>query len=217
MTIPYDAVPRRLPAMPVDRYINEVVRWIPDGKERARIEMDLVTKLANETDVDVVISRYGEPRTLAETYLASVPLETAPFTRRILAAMIDFPSVIVSGFFAFYFAWQVFGPSGESFLAAILTGNPLAIALCFATLILMTPIYYAVAESTVSQTVGKFIMGIRVVRESGAKISVGQALVRQIPLFFSFYLFDAIFALFTSKRQRLFEMISGTRVVRAPD
>ena len=60
-------------------------------------------------------------------------------------------------------------------------------------------------------------MGLRTVRESGAKITIGQAVVRQIPLFFSFYLFDALFALFTKKKQRLFELISKTRVVTSDD
>ena len=85
----------------------------------------------------------------------------------------------------------------------------------FATLALMTPLYYIVADSTTGQTVGKALLGLRVVRESGAKVTVGQAFVRQIPLFCSFYVFDALFALFTEKKQRLFEMISKTRVVKA--
>jgi uncharacterized RDD family membrane protein YckC len=36
-----------------------------------------------------------------------------------------------------------------------------------------------------------------------------------VPLFFSFYVLDAAFALFTTKKQRLFELISKTRVVKA--
>jgi uncharacterized RDD family membrane protein YckC len=50
---------------------------------------------------------------------------------------------------------------------------------------------------------------------SGARISVGQAIVRQLPMFLQVYWIDVLFALFTDKSQRAFEMLSKTRVVRA--
>ena len=94
-------------------------------------------------------------------------------------------------------------------------GAVFALTLCVATLIVMSPLYYILLETTTTQTVGKYILGIRVVRESGAKISIGQAIVRHMPLFFSFYVIDSLFALFTEKKQRAFELISKTRVVKA--
>ena len=57
-------------------------------------------------------------------------------------------------------------------------------------------------------------MGIRVVRESGARISLGQSVLRQLPFFAQFFFIDALFALFTDKRQRSFELLSKTRTVR---
>ena len=51
--------------------------------------------------------------------------------------------------------------------------------------------------------------------ESGARISVGQAIVRQLPMFLQVYWIDVMFALFTERSQRAFEMLSKTRVVRA--
>ena len=132
--------------------------------------------------------------------------------RRLAAAAIDIPSVMVSGFLFFYFAWKLVG-NPTNFIGAIFSGNPIAIGLGFATLALMSPMYYMILESTTGQTIGKWIMGLRVVRESGAKISFGQAFVRQIPLLCSFYVIDAAVALFTEKKQRAFELISKTRVV----
>ena len=132
-----------------------------------------------------------------------------------MAALIDIPSVLVSGFAFSYFLWSVIAPTDISLITAIRSGNPIAMALCFATLVLSSPLYYIISETTTSQTVGKALMGLRTVRESGAKISVGQAFVRQIPLLTGFYGLDALFALFTSKKQRLFEILSKTRVVRA--
>jgi len=62
-------------------------------------------------------------------------------------------------------------------------------------------------------TPGKRLMGLRVVRESGARMSTGQAIVRQLPLFTQMYWIDVLFALFTDKHQRAFELLSKTRVV----
>src|SRR4051812_18985400 len=215
MTIPYASAPRPLTATQAQNYIDEVLGCVPGAQERQRIEMELQVRLDPRISVEQAITTYGHPRDVAEFYLATEPMQSAPLFRRLIAALIDFPSVIATGVLFFYFAWKLVGFGNQSFIAAVLVGNPLAIALCFTTLFLMSPMYYIVAETWTSQTVGKAIMGIRTVRESGARITVGQAVVRQIPLFFGFYLFDALFALFTKKKQRLFELISKTRVVKA--
>jgi uncharacterized RDD family membrane protein YckC len=214
MSIPYPAPPRPLYGTSAQDYIDAVLARVPSAEERQRIEMTLASRLDPSISMEQAIATYGHPREVAEFYLASVPLRPAPFFRRVAAALIDIPSVMVSGFLFFYFMWNVMG-TGQSFIGAIMLRNPLAIGLCFATLILMSPLYYVIAETWTSQTVGKAIMGLRTVSESGTRISVGQAIVRQIPLFFSFYAFDALFALFTRRKQRLFELISKTRVVRA--
>ena len=201
-----------------DEYIDNVLSYVPPGPQRERIELDLRANLAAHVGrgtLDPAFEQFGEPRAVAESYLAREPLVAGPIGRRILAAMIDIPSVIASGFVLFYAAWKLFGTTDSSFIASIVAGNPVAMALGLATLMVMSPLYYVVAESTTGQTVGKALLGLRVVRESGAKISVGQAIVRQIPLMCNFYLLDAAFALFTDKKQRAFEMISKTRVVRA--
>ena len=64
------------------------------------------------------------------------------------------------------------------------------------------------------QTIGKRLLGIRAVSETGARISLGQAIVRQLPMFLQVYWIDVMFALFTERSQRAFEMLSKTRVVR---
>jgi uncharacterized RDD family membrane protein YckC len=215
MSIPYQSPPRPLYGTSAQEYVDEVLACVPGAENRQRVEAELRSRLDPRITIEQAIATYGHPRDIAELYLASVPLESAPFLRRVAAALIDIPSVMVSGFVFFYFMWKVIGWRDESFITGLVTGNPLAIGLGFTTLILMSPLYYIIAETTTSQTIGKALMGLRTVRESGAKISVVQAIVRQIPLFFSFYAFDALFALFTSRKQRLFELISKTRVVRA--
>jgi uncharacterized RDD family membrane protein YckC len=82
-------------------------------------------------------------------------------------------------------------------------------------LIVMSPLYTVLSEYAAGKTVGKWLMGLQVVRESGARIGLGQAFVRQLAFVFQVFVFDGLFALFTEKRQRACELLSKTRVVRA--
>jgi uncharacterized RDD family membrane protein YckC len=79
---------------------------------------------------------------------------------------------------------------------------------------LLFGVYTIVAELNTGRTFGKRLFDMRVVRETGARISLGQAIVRQLPMFLQVFWIDALFALFTDKSQRAFEMLSKTRVVR---
>ncbi len=74
--------------------------------------------------------------------------------------------------------------------------------------------YVIVLEATLGHTIGKRLLGLRVVRESGARISLGQSFVRQLPLMLEVFWVDVLFALFTESHQRAFELLSKTRVVR---
>lgn len=213
MTVPFAAPPRPLYGTSAESYIDAVLACVPGTAPKQRIEMELRTRLDPRITLEQAIATYGHPREVAELYLAAEPLVSAPFFRRAIAALIDIPSVIGTGLLFLYVMWKIID-GDTSLLASIFIGNPIAIVLGVATLALMSPMYYIVAETWTSQTVGKALMGLRTVRESGAKITVGQGIVRQLPLLLGFYLFDAIFALFTSKKQRLFEMLSKTRVVR---
>jgi uncharacterized RDD family membrane protein YckC len=73
--------------------------------------------------------------------------------------------------------------------------------------------YTVVAEYRRGGTTGKRVMHIQVVRESGARISLGQALLRQLPFLGQFFFIDVMFALFTDRRQRAFELLTKTRAV----
>ena len=75
----------------------------------------------------------------------------------------------------------------------------------------------AIAEYRFGTTIGKHLLGLRVVRESGAGIGFGQSVVRQLPAFLQVGWIDVLFALFTDRRQRAFELLSKTRVVRAAE
>jgi uncharacterized RDD family membrane protein YckC len=85
------------------------------------------------------------------------------------------------------------------------------------TAVLLLPVYTVVAEYWAGCTFGKWVLGLRVVRESGARISIGQSIVRQLQLIGQIFLIDVLFALFTDKNQRAFELASKTRVVRVEE
>jgi pimeloyl-ACP methyl ester carboxylesterase len=73
--------------------------------------------------------------------------------------------------------------------------------------------YTVIAEYRAGRTLGKRLMGIQVVRESGARISLGQSVLWQIPFIGHFFFIDALFALFTKRRQRAFELLTKTRAI----
>jgi len=73
--------------------------------------------------------------------------------------------------------------------------------------------YPILAEALTGQTVGKWMFGLQVVTEKGARIGIGPSIVRQLLVFFQVIFVDALFAIFTERRQRAFEMLSKTRVV----
>ncbi len=83
------------------------------------------------------------------------------------------------------------------------------------TLLTACVCYPVLAEYLYGKTFGKHIMGLRVVRESGARISFGQSVVRQLPMLTQVWWIDMLFALFTDRHQRAFELLSKTRVVVA--
>jgi uncharacterized RDD family membrane protein YckC len=77
--------------------------------------------------------------------------------------------------------------------------------------------YYIVCEALVGMTVGKRLVGIRVVAEDGEHAGLGPAVIRNLlrlvdGLFF--YLVGAVFALTSPRGQRLGDRAAGTLVVR---
>jgi len=197
-----------------DDYINRVLAHLPSGTPlRAQIAMELRGHIAERLEggqpVADVLRQLGDPTTLAESYLSAVPLVSASFLQRGLAKLVDVIVVVLTvlvgvGVPAFLFAWrQQQWPFlfGFGMLAVILAAS------------FGFGFYMIVAEHWLGFTVGKRMLGLRVVRESGAPIGLGQSIVRQLPMFLQIFWIDVLFALFTDKSQRAFELLSKTRVV----
>jgi len=81
--------------------------------------------------------------------------------------------------------------------------------------ILFAQFYFAFFWSLVEYTPGKLILGLRVIRLNGNRISFWRALVRSFCYFLSSLLFFAGFILiiFDKKRQALHDKIAGTLVI----
>lgn len=192
-----------------EQYINRVLGNMPRATPmRSQIATELrghiAERVAHGHSIDEVLRQLGDPVTLAESYLSAVPLVSASFLRRAAAKIIDLLSLLVV---LVPLAWLGSQFAGEDyFIVFAIFGVVLGGSALFG-------IYVVVAEALAGQTLGKRLLSLRVVRESGARISMGQSIVRQLPMFLQVGWIDALFALFTDKKQRAFELLSKTRVV----
>ncbi len=77
--------------------------------------------------------------------------------------------------------------------------------------------YYVVMESAFGGTIGKLLVGLRVVDRQGCRVTFGEALIRNVMRIVDglfFYLVAAIFAWSSPLHQRLGDRLAGTVVVR---
>lgn len=197
----------------IDDYIARVLEGLPRTTPlRTQIAVELrghiAERMANGQPVEAALRQLGDATELAESYLRELPLEPATLTARIAAKAIDVGMVVALVGAVFVLAaahvWLTDRAQIAPFIGiAALAGGGLGFI-----------VYTVVAEWRTGATIGKRAMGLHVVRESGAPIGLGQAVVRQLPVTLQFFWVDVLFALFTERGQRAFELLSKTRVVR---
>jgi uncharacterized RDD family membrane protein YckC len=197
--------------MTADDYIRTVLSAMPAATPRraqiaAELRGHIAERLEHGQPLETILRGLGAPAQLAASYLSEVPLVSAGLGSRAAAKLVDacLPLALTIPIAAA--GWLMWG---NGFF-------PFAIVITLAGAWLVFWIYTVVAEWQSGQTIGKRLFGIIVVREDGARISGGQALVRQLPVLCQFYWIDVLFALFTERRQRAFELLSKTRVVVTP-
>ena len=198
--------------MSADVYVDTVLAILPETMPHreqiaAELRSHIAERLAHGHSLDDVLHQLGDPVTLAQSYLSAEPLVSAPFGSRAIAKIVDAIIVVLvmcpATWYLSGLAPRDFRPVAAIFVAVV--GSALVFG-----------IYTMVSEYRGGKTVGKHLRGLRVVSENGARISMGQAFVRQLPMFLQVFWIDAMFALFTDRSQRAFEMLSKTRVVRSP-
>jgi uncharacterized RDD family membrane protein YckC len=197
--------------MTADVYVQSVMDRVPQGMPlRDQIAMELRSHISERVEhgqaLDEVLRQLGDPLTLAESYLSSVPLQSADALPRLFAKIIDAGVVAGAAAILGCAAWLVL-PEHLGPFALVLTLGGGAFGFV---------VYTIYAEYSEGQTVGKRVMHLRVVTEAGARISLGQSMLRQLPFFAQFFVIDALFALFTERHQRAFELLTKTRTVVAP-
>lgn len=206
----------------VDRVMGHVPRALP---ERSRIELEVRAHLTESLEAGrseaEAVNHMGPPEEVARSFLAEVEMPLAGLGRRAAAFLIDMtlglavlaPAVLLPlaagpGLEAL----AAMGPAGEAADVAQLLWPAIFVVLLLTTIV-GSFLYFPVLEHLYGQTLGKWLLGIAVVRESGLRVGLLPAVVRRLPLFFEFFWLDALFAPFSEKRQRAFDMVAKTVVV----
>ena len=214
-----------------DEYLFEFERWVGGSKERkeqVRAELEEHLDGAQQAgELDAALKRLGDPRNAARDFSSGHRLRPAALPRRVLAAALDFAIALglgagglASGTWAATSRENALFPedlslevSGETwYLTAFTSLGVLLLVLACLWWILILPLL----EWRTGRTLGKAVLGLRVIAEDGTAPSFGQIVVRRLTLVFSgpLQLFDWALVFFNPKRQRAFEILAKTMVVR---
>lgn len=204
----------------VEIYIQKVLRDIPaSGKDRQRLEDDLRAHLREaleKDDLPTVLAKMGKPQEVAEEFMRGLRLRYAGFWKRLLAFIIDMAFCVLVSLFSFVIGLVLSNavpqhPEGLDYvIGAILIFLVLALALTIVGTFLL---YFPILEGRYGRTLGKRLLGLRVVRENGISIGFKEAFLRRLPFYFEFIAIDALFIPFTAKKQRGFDLIAETLVI----
>ena len=159
-------------------------------------------------------------------------LQPAPLGRRSFAFAIDvllgLPLTIAAAYAADRFlaaaltTWTAGMPTlwWETMVSVAGVSIVLLAVMCFAvlaaTVLVLSLVYFPLLEAIWGTTIGKKLVGLCVVRENGTRIGLGAAFLRRIPCYVALFWLDAVFALFSPRRQRAFDRVAKTIVVRCP-
>ena len=203
---------------PEDRYIDDVLRHVfATPEDRERLEADLRShfvegEAAGRAPRDI-ITGLGTPLEVATAFNAEREFHFASFWERLFAFFGDLGILVCLSLPVVILL----------FLSGLLTegGEPSIIWLFMAGLVMLALagiyiFYFPLLESHYGKTLGKHVMKIRVLRDSGAPIGLGQAFVRRLSMYFDMLWIDALFIPFTDKRQRALDIVAKTVVAREP-
>ncbi len=206
----------------VDQYIQNVLRNIPvKFSDRQRIESDLRAHLeealAKGETPQAVLGRMGTPREVAEEFMAQVPLVYAGFWPRFWAFMIDalvlFVSAAILAFIAIGLSNLVSKhPTGIDYaIGGVLI---LLAAGCALGAVGIIVLYFPLLEGRFGQTLGKRLLKLRVLGTNGLPIGYKEAFIRRLSYYFEIFWVDTLFIPFSEKKQRAFDVIARTVVVK---
>lgn len=219
-------------AMTTDQYIAQVVALLPQhAHDRASIAQDIrahiAELMAHGATESEAIERLGTPYEVAAAFAdGSTPdvagetldrlihdwqggltLQYASVSQRVAAFMIDLMLPVLA--LVVIVAVARLSPGvwsgGYGLFGAMILYATICVAFGW--------FYFPLLEWKWGQTVGKRVMRIRVKTVKGEDPRLLATFIRRIPLFMQFFVFDAVFALFTERRQRAFDIVARTVVV----
>jgi uncharacterized RDD family membrane protein YckC len=207
----------------IEDYVNAVLHIVTaKPAERLRIEDDLRAHLSQAQEsgesIQDILARMGHPEEVAAAFMAQINLIYAGFWLRLGAFVIDLALLV---FVTFIFGGVAFAantlipPHPES-LPDYLYGALVILVLISSALIVVSTflLYFPLLEGRFGQTLGKRLLGLRVLKEDGLPIGFREAFLRRLSYYFDFLPVDALFILFNQKRQRAFDIIARTVVVQ---
>ncbi len=221
----------------IERNIKHIMEKMTLGeKDRADVEKELRssffdgseakakergTTVVAEEDVLKAIGEEGTPDEIAAAYMESYVggLKRAGFWWRSAAYIIDMiiifftAGILASPFFLLN--WIFDNVNSPGWIAAVVILMNLAIGLIILGVILC---YVVILEGRYGRTPGKYFLGLKVLREDGTPIDYKDALIRNIPKFFSnLVVLDAIIMVifFNKEKQRGFDRVANTIVVHS--
>lgn len=206
----------------IDIYIQDVMRNThAPTPERQRFETNLRTHLeeaqAAGEALPEVLRRMGSPQEVAAEFMAQIRLEHAGFGRRLMAFVIDMLIILI---FAGLLAISAIAlsnlvpqnPIGLDYIVAALVIPALFISVLGTVGVIVA--YFPVLEGRFGRTLGKGLLKLRVLGENGLPIGYKEAFLRRLSFYFEMLPVDALFIFFTKKRQRGFDIIAQTIVIR---
>jgi uncharacterized RDD family membrane protein YckC len=151
--------------------------------------------------------------------MSQVRLEYAGFWIRLLAFAVDLALLILSaGILAVVAVWASNrvppSPQGLDYVTGALW-IALAVSCALSTVGIIL-LYFPILEGRFGWTPGKRLFGLHVLKENGLPIGYKEAFLRRISFYFEVLPVDALFILFTARRQRAFDIVARTVVVSIP-
>ncbi len=206
----------------IEMYVQSVMRNIHAPRnQRERIESDLRLHLQEATadgePAQNVIARMGDPIQVAEEFMAEIPMRYAAFWRRIAAFAIDLLVVMAVAAVLALVAVGALNllPRAPVGMDWAVGAGLIAFGFSTATACLgIILLYFPILEGRFGQTLGKRLLGIWVLQETGLPIGYKQALLRRLSYYFDILPLDALFIPFTAKHQRAFDIVARTVVIR---
>ncbi len=210
---------------PIDGYIEEISALLPYPQKRkvpvlAELKKDVQDAMGPEKRPPSVV--FGSPVDVARNLSIAQDWGTKPagWGIRTFAYIIDF-IVLVVVVLLFNLMWLILlNPEFDEIalhntrylFGFIFLGIPLiGLILC----------YFMFFEAIYSTTLGKRLLGLFVVDESGIKINWMQTFIRnvtKVPFLTSFLLFDILLGIISEKtkgrKQRVLDFVAGTKVVQ---